>query len=92
MLPEIKEARTDAAVPSPLEDLTSWTPPDSRIEQLQQATSAVTLALHHFDEMVPPGAFETRWLTKRGMSFDVLLKPWPLGAARVRFDAEGIAA
>jgi hypothetical protein len=48
-------------------------------------TSPYGLALAQFD-WGHPYELQTEWLVSQGVSFEALLKPWPIGATRVRFE------
>ena len=45
------------------------------------------LALKQFD-WGHPNELQTQWLVSQDVSFNALLKPWPIGAARVAFDGD----
>lgn len=86
MQPEKVEARNGGNRPS-LGNQKDRPELDATADSASQVpfASPYGIALMQFD-WGHPNELQTRWLTSKGVSFEALLKPWPIGATRVRFE------
>jgi hypothetical protein len=83
MQPEKVEARNGGNRPS-LGNQIDRPQLNNRCKGTSQA-SPHAIALAQFD-WGHPNELQTQWLTSKGVDFEALLKPWPIGATRVRFE------